>query len=294
MKWVQITITTSPEASEAVANQFFEMQSFGVEIVEDTKTNSLVIAYFTLDDNTNSKVNKLRSFLSKLPEWGIRPNPAKIELKTIESEEWTETWKANFTHQKIGERIQIVPTWYEQSVNESDIVIRLDPGMAFGTGYHTTTQLSLQMLEKSIRPNHIVADVGTGSGILAIAAIKLGGKHTDAIEIDPTAIPVARKNFVNNSVTKQVTLHEADGLKTVHRKYDLIIANILTKAIIPLIPYCRDRLYPDGKVILSGILKSEQSDVQETLKENGLECISVTQQAEDELIWVAMLARLLC
>lgn len=294
MKWVQITIIASREASEAVAYQFFEMQSFGVEIVEDTKNNSLVIAYFTLDDNINSKVNKLRAFLSKLPEWGIQPNPAKIELKTIESEEWTETWKANFTHQKVGERIHIVPTWYEQPGNESDIVIRLDPGMAFGTGYHPTTQLSLQMLEKSVRPNHIVADVGTGSGILAIAAIKLGAKHIDAIEIDPTAIPVARTNFVKNRVTKQVTLHEEDGLRSFQRKYDLIIANILTKAIIPLIPYCRDRLLPDGRVILSGILKSEQSDVQETLKENGLECISVTQQAEDGLIWVAMLARLLC
>ena len=294
MKWVQITIITSHEASEAVANQFFEMQAFGVEIVEDTKNNALVIAYFTLDDNINSKVNKLRTFLSKLPEWGIQPNPAKIVLKRIESEKWTETWKANFTHQKIGEKIHIVPTWYEQHVNESDIVIRLDPGMAFGTGYHPTTQLALQMLEKSIRPNHIVADVGTGSGILTIAAIKLGAKHVDAIEIDPTAIPVAMTNFGNNSVAKQVTLHEADGLRTVQRKYDLIIANILTKAIIPLIPYCRDRLYPDGSVILSGILKSEQADVQETLKENGLECVSVTQQTEDELIWLGMLARLLC
>lgn len=294
MKWIRITIKTSHEASEAVANQFFEMQSFGVEIVEDTKNNSLVIAYFTLDDKINSKVNTLRTFLSKLPAWGIQPNPAKIELKRIESEEWTETWKANFTHQKVGENIHIVPTWYEQPINESDIVIRLDPGMAFGTGYHPTTQLSLQLLEKSIRPNHIVADVGTGSGILAIAAIKLGAKHIDAIELDPTAIPVARTNFVNNSVTKQVTLHEVDGLQTVQRKYDIIIANILTKAIIPLIPYCRDRLLPDGRVVLSGILKSEQSDVQETLKENGLECVSVTQQAEDELIWVGMLARLLC
>ncbi len=294
MKWVKITIITSHEASEAVANQLFEMQALGVEITEDNKNDTLLTAYFPLDDKINSKVNTLRTFLSKLPAWGIQPNPAKIELKRIESEKWTEAWKANFTHQKVGEKIHIVPTWYEQHVNESDIVIRLDPGMAFGTGYHPTTQLSLQMLEKSIRPNHIVADVGTGSGILAIAAIKLGAKHVDAIEIDPTAIPVARTNFVNNSVAKQVTLHDADGLRTFQRKYDLIIANILTKAIIPLIPYCRDRLYPDGRIILSGILKSEQSDVQETLKENGFECVSVTQQAEDELIWLGMLARLLC
>lgn len=294
MKWIQITIITSHEASEAVANQLFEMQSLGVEITEDNKNDTLLTAYFPLDDKINSKVNTLRTFLSKLPAWGIQPNPAKIELKRIESEKWTEAWKANFTPQKVGEKIHIVPTWYEQPINESDIVIRLDPGMAFGTGYHPTTRLSLQMLEKAIRPNQIVADVGTGSGILAIAAIKLGAKHIDAIELDPTAIPVAMTNFANNSVSKKITLHEADGLRTVKRKYDLIVANILTKAIIPLIPYCRDRLNADGSLILSGILESEQADVQETLKENGLECVSVTQQAEDKLMWVAMLARFLC
>ena len=291
MKWAKITIKTSHEASEAVANQLFEMRSPGVEITEDDKNDTLLTAYFPLDDKINSKVNRLRNFLSKLPEWGIQPNPAKIELKRIESEKWTEAWKANFTPQKIGEKIHIVPTWYEQPDNESDIVIRLDPGMAFGTGYHPTTRLSLQMLEKAIRPNQIV---GTGSGILAIASFKLGAKHIDAIELDPTAIPVAMTNFANNSVSKKITLHEADGLRTVERKYDLIVANILTKAIIPLIPYCRHRLKPDGSVILSGILESEQTDVQETLKENGLECVTVTRQAEDELMWVAMLARFLC
>ena len=270
------------------------MQSLGIEITEDDKKDTLLTAYFPLDDNINTRVNKLKTFLSKLPAWGIQPNPAKIELKRIESEKWTEAWKANFTPQKIGEKIHIVPTWSEQTINESDIVIRLDPGMAFGTGYHPTTQLSLQMLEKTIRPNQIVADVGTGSGILAIAAIKLGAKHIDAIELDPTAIPIAMTNFANNSVSKNITIHEADGLRTIKRKYDLIIANILTKTIIPLIPYCRNRLNPDGNVILSGILETEQTDVQETLKENGLECINVKHQAENELMWVAILARLLC
>ncbi len=294
MKWIKITIKISHEASETVANQLFEMQSLGVEISEDNKNNTLLTAYFPLDDKTNSRVNELKTFLSKLPAWGIQPNPAEIELKRIKSEKWTEAWKANFTPQKVGEKIHIVPTWYKQPINESDIVIKIDPGMAFGTGYHPTTRLTLQMLEKSIKPNQIVADVGTGSGILAIAAIKLGAKHSDAIELDPKAIPIAITNFANNSVSKKITLHETDGLRTVERKYDLIVTNILTKAIIPLIPYCRDRLNPDGSLILSGILESEQTTVQETLKENRLECVSVTRQTEDELMWIAMLARLLC
>lgn len=293
MKWAQITVKTSQDASEAVANQLFEMQALGVEIKDETDTLSSLIAYFPLDDNINNRVNRLRNFLSKLQSWGIQPHPGKIGLTSIESEAWTEAWKTNFIPQRIGEKIHIVPTWYEESVNESDIVIRIDPGMAFGTGYHPTTRLSLKLLEKTVRVDQQVIDIGTGSGILAIAAIKLGAKHVDAIELDPTAIPVAETNFANNGVSKEITLQEGDGLKTVEGKYDVIVANILTKAILPIIPYCGALLLPEGRIVFSGILESELIDVQEVLGENGLECVSVTREAEDEIVWVALLARLL-
>lgn len=294
MNWTQIKIRTTHEASEAIANQLFEMDALGVEIRDVTDSIALLIAYFPLDDRLNSRVNQLRVFLSKLPAWGIKPHPVKIDLKNIKSETWTDAWRSNYTPQKIGERIHIVPTWHDEPVNESDIVIRLDPGMAFGTGYHPTTRLSLGMLERTVKHNQLVIDVGTGSGILAIAAIKLGAKHVDAIELDPTAIPVAETNFNNNNVSGQITLHEGDGLKTVEDKYDLIVANILTKAILPMITYCPERLHLGGHIILSGILESELPVVQETLGENGIECVSVTREAEDEIMWVAVLARILC
>jgi len=291
MNWARITVTTSDDASEAVANYLFEMDAFGVELKDAANSTISLIAYYPLDDRVNTRVKKLKDFLSKLPTWGIQAHPAKIDLKRVESEEWTEAWKSSFPPQRIGKRLLIAPTWHDISPDETDILIRLDPGMAFGTGYHPTTRLCLEMLEQTINPDQHVADIGTGSGILAIAAIKLGAKHVDAIELDPTAIPVAETNFTINGVTEQISLSQGDGIKMVQDKYHLIAGNILTKAILPIIPYCPSRLYPEGQIIFSGILESELEQVQEVLEEYGLQCIHVTREAEEEVMWTAVLAR---
>ena len=218
MYWARITVTTSDDASEAVANYLFEMDAFGVELKDAANSTTSLVAYYPLDDRVNTRVKKLKDFLSKLPTWGIQAHPAKIDLKRIESEEWTEAWKSSFPPQRIGKRLLIAPTWHDISPDETDILIRLDPGMAFGTGYHPTTRLSLKMLEQTIKPDQHVADIGTGSGILAIAAIMLGAKHVDAIELDPTAIPVAETNFAINGVTEQISLSQGDGIKVVQRQ----------------------------------------------------------------------------
>lgn len=294
MNWARITVTTSNEASEAIANFLFELDAFGVELKDASDSTTSLIAYYPLDDRINIRVKKLTAFVSKLPTWGIEAQPAKVDLKHVESEEWTETWKSAFPPQRIGKRLLILPTWHDIPPDDTDILIRLDPGMAFGTGYHPTTRLSLKMLEETIEPHQNVADVGTGSGILAIAAIKLGAKHVDAIELDPTTIPVAKTNFKINEVAQQINLYQEDGIKTVQGKYHLIIGNILTKAILPIIPHCPSRLHPDGHIVFSGILESELKIVQEGLEENGLECVHVTRETEEEVMWVAILARLLC
>lgn len=289
MDWAQITVTTSQEASEAVANCLFEMNATGVEFKESADNVNL-IAYYPLDDRVGARMQKLRDFLVELPTWNIQPAPATIDLKHIKSEKWAEAWKAAFPPQRIGKRIHITPTWHDTPHNETDIVIQLDPGMAFGTGYHPTTRLSLELLEPTVEPHHEVADIGTGSGILTIAAIKLGAKQVDAIELDPTAIPVAAANFQTNNVTPYVRLSEADGLKEVPRKYHLIIANILTKAILPIIPDCATRLHPAGIVIFSGILETELEQVQSVLEANRFECLQVISEKEDSITWVGIKA----
>ncbi|MYB01228.1 50S ribosomal protein L11 methyltransferase [Candidatus Poribacteria bacterium] len=292
MDWARITLTTSQEASEAVSNCLFEMNAVGVEFKENADTEVDLIAYYPLDDRVGARIQKLRDFLAELPTWNIQPGPATIDLQHVKSEKWEEAWKAAFPPQRVGKRILITPTWHDTPHNETDILIQLDPGMAFGTGYHPTTRLSLELLEGTLEPHHQVADIGTGSGILTIAAVKLGAKQVDAIELDPTAIPVAAANFQTNDVTPHVRLSQGDGLKGVENRYHLIIGNILTKAILPIIPECSSRLHPAGIVIFSGILETELEQVQSALEANGFECLQVISETEDNITWVGIKARL--
>lgn len=293
MHWAQIIITTSHTASEAIANFLFDMDVLGVEFKDVNESTTSLISYYPLDDLVNTRVRRISNFLSELSTWGLDPQPAKIELKHVESEEWLEAWKSTISPQRIGKHLLVVPTWYEIPFDEKSTIIRLDPGMAFGTGHHPTTRLSLQLLEQVVEPSQYIADIGTGSGILAIAAIKLGAEHVDAIELDPTAIPVACENFEINDVIDHISLIQGDGIKTLNGKYDLIVGNILTKTILPIILHCPSRLLPEGHVIFSGILESEMPQVQEVLSDNGLECVQMLQETEGDLVWTAVLARIL-
>ncbi len=292
MNWAQITITTSDEASEAVGYFLFEMDAHGIELKDAGDSTTALIAYFPLDDRIDTRVKKINAFLTDLPKWGIQSNQRKIDIKRMAYEEWAEEWKLNYHPLKVGKSILIAPTWHKIPSDNTDILIRLDPGMAFGTGYHPTTRLSLRMLEETIKPNQFAVDIGTGSGILAIAAVKLGAKHVDAIELDETAIPIAEENFIINDTKEQISLLHGDGLSTVDNKYDLIIGNILTKAILPIIPQCPSRLNSNGQVIFSGILVSEQDLIEEALVENGMKSIHVMQESEDDVKWIAIKAKL--
>ncbi|RKU23737.1 50S ribosomal protein L11 methyltransferase [Candidatus Poribacteria bacterium] len=292
MNWARITVTTSQEASEAVANCLFEMDATGVEFKENAADSVDLIAYYPLDDRVGARMQKLRNFLAELPTWGLEPHPATIDVEHVKSEKWEEAWKAAFPPQRVGKRMLITPTWHRTPQNETDILIQLDPGMAFGTGYHPTTRLSLELLEGTLEPHHQVADIGTGSGILTIAAVKLGAKQVDAIELDPTAIPVAAANFQTNDVTPHVRLSQGDGLKGVENRYHLIIGNILTKVILPIIPECPSRLHPAGIVIFSGILETELEQVQSALEANGFECLQVIRETEDSITWAGIKAAL--
>ena len=292
MDWARITVTTSQEASEAVAHFLFELNATGVELKDNEASTVNLIAHYPLDDRVGARIQKLRDFLVEPPTWDIQPHPAIIDLEHVESEKWEDAWKSAFPPQRVGNRIVIAPTWSDVSYSETEILIQLDPGMAFGTGYHPTTRLSLELLERSVQPHYRIADIGTGSGILTIAAIKLGAQHANAIELDATAIPVAAANFQANGVAPQVDLSEGDGLKGVESKYHLIIGNILTKAILPIIPHCAPRLHPEGIVIFSGILETELAQVQSALEAAQFECLEVVREAEDNITWVGIKAAL--
>ncbi len=287
MRWAQISVITSQEASDAVANYLFELDAVGIEIKDEAALVRL-ISYFPMDDLVGERVQKVRQFLNQLPQWEIDSQPAEIRLESVEEEDWAEAWRSAFPPLNIGKRLVIAPTWHQVTLQASQILIRLDAGMAFGTGQHPTTHLSLELLEEAIEKNEVIADLGTGSGILSIAAAKLGAELIDAVDFDPTTIPIAKENFQLNDVESVIRLHQGDGVKVLRQTYDLIVANILTKVILPMIPKFPQFLKPDGEVILSGIMTQEAKQVEGVLAENGFHCIE-TRQLEN---WAGIRARL--
>jgi len=297
MKWTQITLTTSYEASEAVSNFFFEIGAKGVQINEaassppaekqemSTDVVQHITAYFPTDDLVGERVFKLKQLLDDVRNFGLKTEPAQIELKSFEDENWAEKWKSAFPPQRIGKRLLISPTWHKIEKTSEQILISLDPGMAFGTGYHPTTQLSLCLLEEVIKGGERVADIGAGSGILAIAAALLGAGKITAVDIDEHVIPIAQKNAIQNGVEEQIEFLQGDAFETLDGICDIIIANILTKIILPIISNCGEYLKPKGLCIFSGILNKEVPQVEKALNANNFKIVKVLEKEK----WVGLL-----
>ena len=280
MRWAQLAVTTSLEASDAVANYLFELNANGIELKDDpSSSHSTVklISYFRMDDFVSEHVQAVQTFLTQLPEFGMNPHPAEICLTEVEEEDWSEKWRSGFPPRRVGKRLVIAPTWHEVTSQASEILIRLDPGMAFGTGHHPTTQISMELLEKVIRKGDTVADIGTGSGILSIAAAKLGAKQVDAVELDGTVMPIATENIQSNGVAPIVRLKQGDGLKALCGTYHLIISNIVTEAILRMIPQYTQFLKREGRVILSGIMVKEANQVENELQAYDFHCIEIRE-----------------
>ena len=291
MKWVQLTVTISPEASEAVANQLFDLDALGVEIRDaqpPSSQSTILISYYPMDDLVGDRIQKVQRFIDLLPEWDLPVGQASITLKAIQDTDWTEEWRSAFPPRRIGNRIIVAPTWVEILPKPTEVLIRLDPGMAFGTGHHPTTCLSIRLLEETIKGNEVLADIGTGSGILSIAAAKLGVRRVDAVDLDETTLPVASKNFQLNDVESVVRLQAGNGLDACAGEYDVIIANILTKVLLPMIPEFPQFLNVGSVVILSGIMTQEAARVVKVLKLHQLFPINI----EHDEKWVGIAAKL--
>ena len=211
-----------------------------------------------------------------------------IQYKAIDEQDWSESWKAFFWPLKISQRIVIKPTWRDYQPEAGQLIIELDPGMAFGTGTHASTALCLRLLEKHLSTGRTVLDVGTGSGILLAAAAKLGASALTGIDLDPMAVSVARQNLLQNGIdSRRFELICGHLVDNIVGDFDVVVANILADVIIDLLDDMRRVLKPGGIFICSGIIETYESDVVQKMAACGLALIDTQKDGE----WVALAGR---
>ena len=309
MRWAQVSVVTTHEGADLIGNILMELGAAGTEIDDPSLVNAYIDAglwdYTDLPRAEDTETVTVRAYLpedARLEESlltlaarleGLRLTDAPIGAGTVShtfvaDEDWAETWKAYIHTEKIGRRIVVRPTWEEYTAQGDEIVIDLDPGAAFGTGAHATTAMCLRWLEHIVCPGMRVYDVGCGSGILAIAASKLGAGEVIAMDYDPVAVAVAEENIRQNGVTNVVTcqsdlLAVCEGLA----QAELITANIIADIIIRLFSQLDRNLAPGGVFLASGIISDRIADVERAAQENGFTVLDMTCEKE----WAAMIIR---
>jgi len=296
-RWVEVSLRVDGEAAEAVAGVMQRYGHQGVSIEQDgilpdkwdeeelpPPDHLIVRAYFPDDARVNDIKHQLETALGHMRMMYPMPDPI---YNVVAEEDWAEAWKAHYHPVRIGRNILIRPAWIEIEPQENDIVISLDPGMAFGTGTHPTTQLCLEALEDLATDSQIMLDLGCGSGILSIAAAKLGIKNIYGVDIDPIAVKATKENAIANDVGQFITA-EAGSLEDVlatNQQFDLVVVNILAKIILKM---CENGLgetvKSGGKAIFSGIIETQVDEVKAALIKTGLTPVAQRQQGDWILI----------
>ncbi len=280
MNWQAVQITTQPEAIEAVSDILLRVGAEGVQI-EDT-AEVQVIAYFADDEQFPKVLAAIRADLDELAHFGIQAAPATMTVNGIAQSDWENNWKQYYHAQRITRHLTVVPSWepFEpQQADEKPIV--MDPKLAFGTGTHETTQLMMQALETVVRGGESMIDVGTGSGVLAVAARQLGVGPILATDIDDMAVAVAKENLVLNPVAADIPVVASDLLADVTvAPVDLIVANILADVIARLIPQTIPLLKPNGYFLVSGIYDAIAPEIEQQLVSHGYHVVQKAQMGE--------------
>lgn len=308
MNWSEISVHTTQEAIEAVANILYEAGSEGV-VIEDSedltrdfdnkfgeiyelspddfpKEGAIVKGYLPVNSYINETVEQIRTAIYNLSSFGLNVGIGELNVSNVNDEDWASSWKKYYKPVRISERFFVTPTW-EKVESEADLVIELDPGMAFGTGTHPTTVMSIQALEKVVDGYEEVIDVGCGTGVLSIAAAKLGVKNILAVDIDEIAVKSAEYNLKLNGVAEKVEVKQNNLLNSINKKADIVVANILAEVIVKLTSDVAKLLREEGTFIVSGIIKAKDSYVENNLVDNGFTVIEKFQDNE----WITMIAK---
>lgn len=280
MYWLEVCVKTDGEAAEAISEalrpfahdesvvleQQGDMNDLDPYALEPEVSVKIYIAEDNDSPELRLRIAEIIYFMGRL-----YPVPAPT-FRKIDDEDWSTSWKENYQPFRIGKRLWIQPSWLDPAgTNPDDIMLTLDPGMAFGTGTHPTTQMCLQALERYVEPNHALLDVGTGSGILSIAAAKLGAGQIVGVDTDPIAIRTAQENAEKNGVAEAMQLSEGELASVSQKEWDLVVVNILAPVIILLLTEhdLMGYVAPAGKLILSGIIDEQLDDVVAALKAAG-------------------------
>lgn len=306
--WIEVTVLTSSEATEAVAGFLYNCDVEGVSIedvadVEFKKKNlgfadfinesvltieegAMVKGYFKDSENFMNTLNYIKESVDKLGEFGFDKGEGIVTYHKVNEDDWANNWKQYYKPTKVGEHIVVKPTWEDYEEKPGEVVVELDPGMAFGTGTHETTRMCIKALEKKVKKDTTVFDIGTGSGILSIAAAKLGAKHVVGVDLDPVAVESAKKNLEFNKVNNIEILY-GDLMEVVEGKADIVVANILADIIMFLSEGVRAFIEDGGYFIASGILNTQRDKVTDKLKALDFKIEEVMEDGE----WICIIAK---
>ena len=312
MDWMEYTVLTTTEASDLISQILMDAGSSGtmIEDKNDVAANQRpegqwdiideeiarrigddvkVTGYFEVDERLPDRVAFINAELRRIRAMDLGMDLGKLETRdhTVAEEDWTESWKKAFRAFRLGAHMVIKPSWEHFDAQPDDHIIEIDPGMAFGTGTHETTGMCVKLVEKYVRPGQSAIDIGTGTGILAIAAAHMGAKPILATDLDAVAVRVAAENVKINGFEDVIQVRCGDLLDAVDAVADVVIANIIADVIIMLAAPVRPHIADDGIFICSGIAANRRQDVLDALETAGYAVLDVLDEGE----WCAIAAR---
>ncbi|NLC44598.1 MAG: 50S ribosomal protein L11 methyltransferase [Clostridiales bacterium] len=314
MDWIEIIVKTTTEGADMVAQAFYEVGVTGV-VVEDPidielaqleectwdyiddsilanmSEDVLVKAYISNDASFTDKYAFIKERIEQLgrQSYGLEMGTLEINISTLNEEDWSNNWKQYYKPIKVSERLVIKPSWEPLPALEADeLVLEMDPGMAFGTGTHETTTLCIEAIDRYIQKGAEVADIGCGTGVLGISAILLGAEKATAVDVDSNAVRITAENARRNHVEDSLEVIHGNLLDPIQGQYDMVIANIIADVIIQLTDTISDYLKPNGLFITSGIIQDRLTDVVGAMKTAGLEIIETKTKGE----WAMVVCKL--
>ena len=307
MNWTEVQIKTTAELEDVISNILYDVGANGLaiedprDILEMMKSKGdwdfidsslinkeldgiLIKAYFSESDDLENIIQEIKSRIDNNPELIADENIVTINV--VDDNDWAESWKKYYKPIRIGKNIIIKPSWEDYKLSEDDIMIELDPGMAFGTGTHETTIMCTEALEKLVKADDIVYDIGCGSGILSIVAAKLGASKVVGVDLDELCVKVSNKNIELNNVEDLIEIKNGNLLDVVEGKADIIVSNIVAEIIAGMTKDLKEYLNDNGIFITSGIIIDKIELVEKALLENGFKVLDIMKKNE----WACIIA----